>query len=72
MRRRAKSYEDINRAHGYEGRLVVLGEPSVGIGDCRIEWADGGINRDAGLAEAAIAEAVARYISARRNAAGAT
>ncbi len=40
--------EDITRAHGYEGRLVVLGEPSVGVGDCRIEWADGGINRDVG------------------------
>jgi flagellar assembly protein FliH len=64
--------EDITRAHGYEGRLVVLGEPSIGVGDCRIEWADGGINRDAGLADGAIAEAVARYISARRSAAGAT
>jgi len=60
--------EDITRAHGYEGRLVVLGEPSVAVGDCRIEWADGGINRDAALAEGAIAEAVARYIGARRGA----
>ena len=64
--------EDITRAHGYEGRLVVLGEPSVAVGDCRIEWADGGINRDAGLADGAIAEAVARYISARRSVAAAT
>ena len=47
--------EDITRAHGYEGRLVVLGEPSVAVGDCRIEWADGGIDRDAGLADGAIA-----------------
>jgi flagellar assembly protein FliH len=64
--------EDITRAHGYEGRLVVLGEPSIAVGDCRIEWADGGINRDAGLADGAIAEAVARYISARRSVAAAT
>jgi flagellar assembly protein FliH len=59
--------EDITRAHGYEGRLVVLGEPSVAVGDCRIEWADGGINRDVGGADNAIGEAVARYISARRS-----
>jgi flagellar assembly protein FliH len=63
--------DDITRAHGYEGRLVVLGEPGVAVGDCRIEWADGGVNRDAGLADGAIAEAVARYISARRSVAAA-
>jgi len=62
--------DGIARAHGYEGRLVVLGEPSVGMGDCRIEWADGGINRDMAAADAAIGEAVARYISARRGLAG--
>ena len=39
--------DDIARAHGFEGKLVVLGEPSVGVGDCRIEWADGGVNREA-------------------------
>jgi flagellar assembly protein FliH len=64
--------DDLARAHGFEGRLVVLGEPSVGVGDCRIEWADGGVNRDAAIAESAISEAVARYISARRNLAEAT
>jgi flagellar assembly protein FliH len=64
--------DDIARAHGFEGRLVVLGEPSVGVGDCRIEWADGGVNRDAAVAESAISEAVARYISARRSLAEAT
>jgi flagellar assembly protein FliH len=59
--------EAVTRSHGFEGRLVVLGEPAVGIGDCRIEWADGGINRDIKAADAAIAEAVSRYIAARRN-----
>lgn len=64
--------DGIARTHGYEGRMVVLGEPSVGIGDCRVEWADGGVNRDMAAADAAIGEAVARYIGARRNLAGAT
>jgi flagellar assembly protein FliH len=58
--------DDVARAHGFEGKLVVLGEPSIGVGDCRIEWADGGVNREASAAEGAIGEAVTRYISARR------
>jgi flagellar assembly protein FliH len=51
------------RERGYEGRLVVLGEPDMALGDVRIEWADGGVVRDrARLAEEAeriLAEAVA-------------
>jgi flagellar assembly protein FliH len=56
----------IARGRGFEGRLVVLAEAEVAPGDCRIEWADGGINRDSAAADAAIGEAVARYVSARR------
>ena len=59
--------DDIARAHGFAGRLVVLGEPNIAAGDCRIEWADGGVNRDAGAADRVIGEAVARYITARRS-----
>jgi flagellar assembly protein FliH len=59
--------DEIARAHAFAGRLVVLGEPNISAGDCRIEWADGGVHRDAGTADRAIGEAVARYISARRN-----
>jgi flagellar assembly protein FliH len=57
----------IAAAYGFEGRLVVLGEPGIAVGDCRIEWADGGINRDSAVAEAAISEAVTRYVGARQN-----
>ena len=64
--------DDIARAHGFEGRLVVLGEPSVAMSDCRIEWADGGINRDKAATDTAIGEAVARYVSARRGSADGT
>jgi flagellar assembly protein FliH len=62
--------EDIARACTFEGRLVVLAEPDIAAGDCRIEWADGGINRDIAGAEAAIGEAVDAYIGARRSLAG--
>jgi len=64
--------EDIARASAFEGRLVVLGEPGIGIGDCRIEWADGGVTRDATAVDAVIGTAVQRYISARRNLADTT
>jgi len=64
--------DDVARAHGFEGRLVVLGEPGVAMSDCRIEWADGGINRDKAATDAAIGEAVARYVSARRGLADGT
>ncbi len=62
--------EDIARAKSFEGRLVVFAEPDIAVGDCRIEWADGGINRDSAGTDAAIGEAVDRYIGARRNSAG--
>jgi flagellar assembly protein FliH len=57
---------EIARLRGFEGRLVVLAEPDVALGDCRIEWADGGLNRDRAKTEAAINEAVAAYVAARR------
>ena len=58
--------EQIVRARGFEGRLVVLAEPDIAPGDCRIEWADGGVNRDSAAADAAIDAAVTAYLSARR------
>ena len=58
--------DDIARANSFEGRLVVLAEPDIALGDCRIEWADGGINRDTAAANATIGTAVDAYVSARR------
>jgi flagellar assembly protein FliH len=63
--------DEIVRAKSFQGRLVVLAEPDIAVGDCRIEWADGGISRDAVAADAVIGAAVASYISARRNLAAA-
>jgi flagellar assembly protein FliH len=59
--------DDIVRAKSFQGRLVVLAESDIALGDCRIEWADGGINRDSAAADAAIGTAVASYVSARRS-----
>jgi len=63
--------EEIAGARGFEGRLVVLSDPDMAPGDCRIEWADGGINRDQAATLSAIDDVVARYVAARTSAAGA-
>ena len=63
--------EEIARTRGFEGRLVVMAEAEIAPGDCRIEWADGGLKRDRAATEAAIAEAVGNYIALRRGEPGA-
>ncbi|MBX9930778.1 MAG: flagellar assembly protein FliH [Methylobacterium sp.] len=46
------------RERGFEGRLVVLGEPDLAPGDARMEWADGGVVRDRARIEAAVLNAI--------------
>jgi flagellar assembly protein FliH len=58
--------DEIARTGGFEGRLVVLAEPELAFGDCRIEWADGGVTRDSARIDTTIGEAVSRYVGARR------
>ena len=60
-----QQFDEIARARGFDGRLVVLAEPEIAPGDCKIEWADGGISRDRQHAETVIGDAVARYLGAR-------
>ena len=55
---------------GFEGRLVILAEPTIATGDCRIEWADGGVVLDRAAIEAKISELVGRYIASRSEAGG--
>ena len=57
--------EEIARARGFEGRLVVLADESLKPGDCSIEWADGGVNRERDVTLAAIDDVVGRYVAAR-------
>jgi len=61
---RIKSEADrIAHERGFMGRLVVLGEPDLARGDCRIEWADGGIVRDRGALESEIDGIITRYFN---------
>ena len=50
---------------GFEGRLVILAEPEIATGDCRIEWADGGVVLERSAIEAKINELVGRYMASR-------
>jgi flagellar assembly protein FliH len=57
--------EEVARTRGFEGRLVVMCDEALAPGDCRIEWADGGVIRNQAATAAAIDEMVGRYMSAR-------
>ena len=60
--------EEIARARGFEGRLMVTPDPAMAPGDCRIEWADGGVTRDQAATLSAIDDVVGRYVAARTSA----
>jgi flagellar assembly protein FliH len=60
--------ERMAKQSGFEGRLVILAEPEIETGDCRIEWADGGVALERAAIEAKINELVGRYIASRNQA----
>jgi flagellar assembly protein FliH len=55
--------ERLGKQSGFAGRLVILAEPEIETGDCRIEWADGGVVLERAAIEAKINELVGRYIA---------
>jgi len=61
--------ERLAKQSGFEGRLVILAEPEIATGDCRIEWADGGVVLERAAIEAKIDELVGRYMASRDEAA---
>lgn len=40
------SLKTITEREAYAGKIVLLAEPEFGPADCRVEWADGGMERD--------------------------
>jgi flagellar assembly protein FliH len=57
--------EHLAKQSGFEGRLVILAEPGIETGDCKIEWADGGVVLERAAIEAKINELVGRYMASR-------
>ncbi len=62
--------DQIAAQSGYAGRIVLLPDERITNADCRIEWADGGAERNTSALNALIEAAVARYIDAGRPASG--
>lgn len=54
----------ISRERGFDGRLIVLGEPEIPSGDVRIEWADGGIVRERARAEQSLTACIDHALAA--------
>ena len=61
--------ERLAKQSGFEGRLVILAEPEIATGDCRIEWADGGVVLERAAIDGKIDELVDRYMASRTAAA---
>lgn len=56
----AERVAELARERGYAGKTVILADGTLNPSDCRIEWADGGVERLAERALADIAGAIAR------------
>jgi flagellar assembly protein FliH len=51
--------QDIAAQKAYAGKVVVLADPQIPAGDCRVEWADGGMERNTAATLADIEQVVA-------------
>ena len=60
--------KQLARQSGFQGRLIVLAEPDIEAGDCKIEWADGGVVRERAAIDAKISELVESYVASRKQA----
>ena len=57
--------EDRMKVSGFAGRLIVLGDPEIRMGDGRLEWADGGLVRDINAISSEINTRISAYLAAR-------
>lgn len=65
----ADAIRDVATAHmqtsGFTGRLIVMGDPDLRLGDGRLEWVDGGLVRDIGVIAKDIDLKISAYLAAR-------
>jgi flagellar assembly protein FliH len=52
------------RSTGFAGQVILLAEDDIPPGDCRVEWADGGMTRAAATIESEIDSLIARALGA--------
>jgi len=65
----ADGIRDIATAHmktsGFSGRLVVMGDPELRVGDGKLEWVDGGLVRDISAISKDIDKKISAYLAAK-------
>ena len=61
-----KRLEPVAAQTGHDGRLIILGEPDISVGDCRIEWAEGSIVREISAIDQTVRDKVKQYLAAGR------
>lgn len=54
----------IAEERGFANKLVILPDPAIVSGNCLIEWADGGVSRDAEAIGRRIEQAIQNYLGA--------
>lgn len=54
---------DVAAKAGYDGKVVLVVDDNLGPGDCRVEWADGGAERDTGWVWKQIDGVVERFFA---------
>jgi flagellar assembly protein FliH len=59
IREAAKS---LGEGRAFGGRIHVIGEPQIPMGDCQIEWADGGLERNLNTALTQIEAVIRNYV----------
>lgn len=57
------SLEPLTQKLGFDGHVILLAEEGLAPGDCRVEWADGGAERDVAALSAEIDQAIERLVS---------
>ncbi len=57
---------DLAAQKGFNGKIIVIPEPDLQSADCRIEWADGGIERNASQFIETIDAVVQRHLQAEQ------
>jgi flagellar assembly protein FliH len=62
-------FEAVAEAHGFAGRLVVLGDPNLPATDARIEWTNGGVERNVADVWKEIEDSIERYLAMQPGAA---
>jgi flagellar assembly protein FliH len=57
-----QNVDQLTAAAGYTGRVILFADPAIKSGDARVEWADGGAERDSAAIWREIDSAIQRFV----------